>query len=52
MKGHMFYQYFIKIVPTTVNFINGSTLATNQFSVTHYEKGQSGGPQSIMPGRP
>lgn len=46
----IFYQYFIKIVPSAVSYLNGTTLLTNQYSVTHYEKGQTDGPPSVMPG--
>eukprot|EP00696_Hemimastix_kukwesjijk_P001971 gnl/Hemi2/12403_TR4235_c0_g1_i1.p1 gnl/Hemi2/12403_TR4235_c0_g1~~gnl/Hemi2/12403_TR4235_c0_g1_i1.p1 ORF type:complete len:401 (+),score=170.66 gnl/Hemi2/12403_TR4235_c0_g1_i1:81-1283(+) len=30
------YQYFIKIVPTAYNYLNGNTLHTNQYSVTDH----------------
>ncbi len=35
-----FFQYFIKVVPTRVRYLNGTLLNTNQFSVTQYERKQ------------
>lgn len=32
------YQYFVKVVPTRYNYLNGTELDTNQFSVTQHEK--------------
>lgn len=38
----VFFQYFIKVVPTQVNYLNGSTLLTNQYSVTQHQKSKGG----------
>jgi hypothetical protein len=43
------FQYFIKVVPTEIYYLNGSRLSTNQYSVTQYEK-LIGGQQQQMPG--
>jgi hypothetical protein len=32
------YQYFIKVVPTIYTYLNGTSVLTNQFSVTKYLK--------------
>lgn len=36
-KDPVFFQYFIKVVPTEVRYLNGTTLMTNQYSVTRHE---------------
>jgi hypothetical protein len=35
-SGGAIFQYFVKVVPTTYKFINGTILETNQFSVTEH----------------
>jgi hypothetical protein len=47
--GSVFYQYFIKVVPSAVQYLNSTELSTNQYSVTQYEKAQTDGSRS-MPG--
>jgi len=37
------YQYFLKVVPTRYNYLNGTGLETNQFSVTQHDR-------HLMPG--
>ena len=37
-KGPRNINYYIKIVPTTYQKIDGSTLTTNQFSISQHEK--------------
>ena len=37
-QGARNINYYLKIVPTTYQRIDGSTLSTNQFSVSHHEK--------------
>lgn len=37
-KGPRSINYYLKIVPTTYEKIDGSTLSTNQFSVTQHQK--------------
>lgn len=37
------YQYFIKVVATTFQRLDGSTLETNQYSVTSHERSLQGG---------
>jgi len=32
------FQYFIKVVGSRFNYLNGSQVATNQFSVTEHER--------------
>ena len=45
------YQYFVKVVPTTYKYLNGTTLRTNQFSSTeHFRKLE--GLQRGLPGLP
>lgn len=38
-EGLGMYQYFIKVVPTTYEALDGKVLNTNQFSVTEHYKG-------------
>lgn len=53
-EGAMMFQYYIKIVPTMVVKLDGSTLFTNQFSVTRHQKsvsiisGESGMPGAFF----
>ena len=35
--GSAFFQYFIKVVPTKVIYLNGTEILTNQYSVTQFE---------------
>lgn len=35
-SGGAIYQYFVKVVPTTYRYLNGTVLETNQFSVTEH----------------
>jgi hypothetical protein len=46
------FQYYVKVVPTVFNYLNGSVLLTNQYSVTQYQKGSLKGIKSLshMPG--
>lgn len=37
-KGPKSINYYIKIVPTTYERVDGSTLLTNQFSITQHQK--------------
>jgi len=37
------YQYFVKVVPTTYQSLNGSKIRTNQYSVTDYQRPLRGG---------
>jgi len=37
-SGAAISRYFLKVVPTTYEFIDGGVVRTNQFSVTHYFK--------------
>lgn len=37
-KGNFMYQYYMKVVPTEYNTIDGQRLATRQYSVTAYER--------------
>lgn len=37
-RGAVLYHYYIKVVPTTYIFLNGSKLITNQYSVTKHRK--------------
>ncbi|KAH3685730.1 hypothetical protein WICPIJ_003298 [Wickerhamomyces pijperi] len=41
-KQHL-YSYFLKIVPTRFEFLNGTVLETNQFSTTHHDRPLFGG---------
>ncbi|CAG0880435.1 unnamed protein product, partial [Darwinula stevensoni] len=49
-KGAMMYQYHLKIVPTKYERADGSTLDTNQFSVTRHEKSLMSMMDSGIPG--
>lgn len=47
----LFYQYFVKVVPTTVRYLNRTSLNTYQYSVTQYHKNNLNGAQMVsMPG--
>jgi hypothetical protein len=35
-SGAHIYQYFVKVVPTTYKYLNGTQIETNQFSVTEH----------------
>jgi len=41
-------RYFLKVVPTTYEFIGGSSVHTNQFSVTQYFKSLTADSESTM----
>ena len=50
-SGAAVSRYFLKVVPTTYEFVGGSAVHTNQFSVTQYFKALSGDTsQSMVPG--
>ncbi|XP_047495356.1 endoplasmic reticulum-Golgi intermediate compartment protein 3-like [Penaeus indicus] len=50
-KGPKTITYYVKIVPTTYERVDGSTLSTNQFSVTQHQKSlQMGLGESGLPG--
>jgi hypothetical protein len=38
LERFIMYQYFIKVVPTIYTYLNGSSILTNQFSVTNHSK--------------
>jgi len=37
-EGSPMYEYFLSVVPTVYEYLNGTTLYTNQFSVTEYSE--------------
>lgn len=37
-SGGVMFQYFIKVVPTMYQSLDGSTMGTNQFSVTMHQR--------------
>ncbi|KAJ1552430.1 hypothetical protein HK405_011360, partial [Cladochytrium tenue] len=37
-KGHYMYQYFVKVVSTKYQFLNGTVINTNQIAVTEHER--------------
>lgn len=41
-KNHL-YSYFLKVVPTRFEFLNGTIVETNQFSTTHHDRPLFGG---------
>lgn len=41
------FQYFLKVVSTKFNYIDGRELDTHQYSVTSYERDLSGGPNQV-----
>ncbi|CAJ0826396.1 8078_t:CDS:2 [Entrophospora sp. SA101] len=41
-QGHYMFQYFVKVVSTQFYFLNGTTIYTNQYSVTQYERDLTG----------
>ncbi|XP_050727756.1 endoplasmic reticulum-Golgi intermediate compartment protein 3-like [Eriocheir sinensis] len=49
-KGPKSINYYLKIVPTTYEKIDGSTLSTNQFSVTQHQKNILGAMDGGLPG--
>ncbi|XP_069160300.1 endoplasmic reticulum-Golgi intermediate compartment protein 3-like [Procambarus clarkii] len=50
-KGPKTINYYLKIVPTTYEKVDGSTLSTNQFSVTQHQKNiQLGMGETGLPG--
>lgn len=46
-EGPAMTQYFIKVVPTRYNYLNGTVLETNQFSVTTHERIITPGSQGL-----
>ncbi|KAG0470114.1 hypothetical protein HPP92_016814, partial [Vanilla planifolia] len=44
------YQYFIKVVPSVYNNINGQTIHSNQFSVTEHSRTDEVGRIQALPG--
>jgi len=48
--GAGMYQYFVKVVPTIYESLNGNTLSTNQFSVTEHFKSLGGESSHGLPG--
>ncbi|KAJ3284789.1 Endoplasmic reticulum-Golgi intermediate compartment protein 3 [Rhizoclosmatium sp. JEL0117] len=48
-KGHYMYQYFIKVVSTKYEYLNGTALNTNQIAVTEHER-DLGMPGGGLPG--
>ncbi|GJW22481.1 endoplasmic reticulum-Golgi intermediate compartment protein 3-like protein [Tanacetum coccineum] len=44
------YQYFLKVVPTVYNDVNGRRIQSNQFSVTEHFKGAEVGRLQTLPG--
>jgi len=44
------YQYYIQVVPTLYRFLNGSTIQTNQFSVTEHMRHVNPGSGRGLPG--
>lgn len=44
------YQYYIKIVPTLYKFLNGTTIQTNQYSVTEHMRHVSPSSNRGLPG--
>jgi hypothetical protein len=47
-----FFQYYLKVVPTKIYYLNQTELDTNQYSVTQYQKAHAAGEssKSVMPG--
>jgi hypothetical protein len=43
----MLIQYYVKVVPTQVKYLDGRSLSTNQYSVTQHEKSTD---KNAMPG--
>mmetsp|Transcript_23501 Transcript_23501/g.55333 ORF Transcript_23501/g.55333 Transcript_23501/m.55333 type:complete len:412 (+) Transcript_23501:112-1347(+) len=48
--GYGMYQYYFKIVPTVVKFKNGTTISTNQYSVTEHLRHVNPGGGRGLPG--
>ncbi len=44
------YQYFVKIVPTIYESLDGNVINTNQFSVTEHTRQLAAGEKSGLPG--
>jgi hypothetical protein len=44
------YQYYVQIVPTKYVFLNGTTIQTNQYSVTEHMRHVSPGSNKGLPG--
>ncbi|CAB4378986.1 DUF1692-domain-containing protein [Rhizophagus irregularis] len=41
-QGHYMFQYFVKVVSTQFHYLNKTTIDTNQYSVTQYERDLTG----------
>lgn len=50
VESSSMYQYFIKIVPTVYESLNGDPITTNQFSVTEHYKNLGGEGNHGLPG--
>lgn len=50
VDGHGMYQYYVKIVPTTYRYRNGTTIVTNQYSVTEHLRHVEPGSNRGLPG--
>eukprot|EP00531_Pseudo-nitzschia_arenysensis_P020699 CAMPEP_0116150300 /NCGR_PEP_ID=MMETSP0329-20121206/19466_1 /TAXON_ID=697910 /ORGANISM="Pseudo-nitzschia arenysensis, Strain B593" /LENGTH=353 /DNA_ID=CAMNT_0003646789 /DNA_START=233 /DNA_END=1291 /DNA_ORIENTATION=- len=48
--GYGMYQYYFKIVPTTVKYRNGTSIQTNQYSVTEHLRHVNPGSGRGLPG--
>ena len=48
--GSAMYQYFVKIVPTIYESLDGNVINTNQFSVTEHTRMLPPGDKSGLPG--
>ncbi|KAJ3414306.1 hypothetical protein HDV05_006755 [Chytridiales sp. JEL 0842] len=52
-KNHYMFQYFVKVVSTKYNFLNGTIVDTNQIAATEHERDtSSGGPGRSAGGLP
>lgn len=49
-EGSTMHQYFVKIVPTIYESLDGSVINTNQFSVTEYTRQMPPNDKSGLPG--
>ncbi|KAI8380935.1 endoplasmic reticulum vesicle transporter-domain-containing protein [Radiomyces spectabilis] len=50
-KATMMYQFFLKIVPTQFDYLNGRSLRTFQYSVSRHEQDLAQQPQGGLPER-
>jgi len=49
-ERHSMHQYYVKVVPTTYTFLNGTSIHTNQYSVTEHTRHVSPGSSKGLPG--